>query len=84
MFATSKEPKLQPLVKNNELTEEVKKLSQKLYITVFPNEGVLDGKKKRGKKKSSSINCNVCNIIAFLTKFIYFRKSPNLAEKIQL
>lgn len=83
MFAASKKPKLQQLTKNNELAEKVKKLSQKLYITIFPNEGILINKKKSGKKKDDSIKYTTCNIITFLTKFTYFRKSPKLAEEIQ-
>ena len=83
IFANSKEPKLQQLTKG-ELAEKVKKLSQKLYIMIFPNEGTLDNKKKSSRKKSNKNKYTACNIIAFLTKFTYFRKSPNVAEKIRL
>ena len=79
MFAKSKEPKLQQLVKDSGFTEKVKKLSQKLYMAIFPNEGTLNS-----KRKSSNIKHNACNILVFLTKFTYFRKSPNLMKEIQL
>lgn len=83
MFATSKEPKLQRLTKDSAFTEKVKKLSQKLYVKIFPNEGTLTNKKKSSKKRKDSIKHNACDIITFLTKFTYFRKTPNLAEEIQ-
>ena len=83
MFASSKKPKLQRLTKENSLAEKVKNLSQKLYIKIFPNEGTLTNKKKSSKKKSDSITYTACNIITFLTKFTYFRKSQKIAEEIQ-
>ena len=84
MFAKSKEPKLQQLTQHNELAKKVKKLSQKLYITIFPKNGLLDKKKKPTKKKNVELKYNACNIITFLTKFPYFRQTPNLEEKLQL
>ena len=83
MFATSKEPKLQQLTKDSVFTEKVKKLSQKLYKTIFPNEGTLTNKKKSSKKKKENTKNNAFNIISFLTKFTYFRKTSDLAEEIE-